>query len=64
MRIGVCTTDFENTLPADELFALVKELGFSSVQLAFSSVSECGFRVSEHIAGRGGFWIKDFIGFF
>lgn len=49
MRIGVCTTDFENTLPADELFALVKELGFSSVQLAFSSVSECGFRVSEHI---------------
>jgi len=49
MRIGVCTTDFDHAMPADELFALVKELGFSSVQLAFSSVSECGFDVSDHI---------------
>jgi sugar phosphate isomerase/epimerase len=49
MRIGVCTTDFETAMPADSLFALVKELGFSSVQLAFSSVSECNFSVSDHI---------------
>lgn len=49
MRIGVCTTDFEKALPADELFSLVKRLGFSCVQLAFSSVSECGFSVSDHI---------------
>ena len=49
MRIGVCTTDFDHAMPADELFALVKKLGFSSVQLAFSSVSECGFDVSDHI---------------
>lgn len=49
MRIGVCTTDFEKALPADELFSLVKQLGFSCVQLSFSSVSECGFSVSDHI---------------
>jgi len=49
MRIGICTTDFENAMPADELFAKVKSLGFSAVQLAFSSVSECGFKVSDHI---------------
>lgn len=49
MRIGVCTTDFEKAMPADELFSLVKRLGFSCVQLAFSSVSECGFSVSDHI---------------
>ena len=49
MRIGVCTTDFERAMPADELFRTVKELGFCSVQLAFSSVSECAFAVSDHI---------------
>ena len=27
----------------------MKELGFEAVQLAFSSVSECGFEVSDHI---------------
>lgn len=49
MRIGVCTTDFEKSMPADELFSMVKRLGFSCVQLAFCSVSECGFNVSSHI---------------
>ncbi len=49
MRIGICTTDFEKAMPADELFAKVKDLGFEAVQLAFSSVSECGFEVSDHI---------------
>ena len=49
MRIGVCTTDFDHAMPADDLFALVKNLGFSAVQLAFSSVSECNFNVSDHI---------------
>ena len=49
MRIGVCTTDFDHAMPADQLFSLVKKLGFSAVQLAFSSVSECGFQVSDHI---------------
>lgn len=49
MRIGVCTTDFEKAMPADELFSFVKRLGFSCVQLAFASVSECGFQVSDHI---------------
>ena len=49
MRIGICTTDFEKAMPADALFAKVKALGFDAVQLAFSSVSECGFEVSDHI---------------
>lgn len=49
MRIGICTTDFDCPMPADELFECVKNLGFSSVQLAFSSVSECNFNVSDHI---------------
>ena len=49
MRIGVCTTDFDRAMPADELFSFVKQLGFTCVQLAFSSVSECGFSVSDHI---------------
>jgi len=49
MRIGICTTDFDKAMPADELFGLVKKLGYDIVQLAFSSVSECGFEVSDHI---------------
>lgn len=49
MRIGLCTTDFPYTLPARELFGKAAELGFESVQLAFSSVSECSFTVSPHI---------------
>ena len=49
MRIGVCTTDFDHAMPADELFSLVKKLGFTAVQLAFSSVSECNYSVSDHI---------------
>lgn len=49
MRIGICTTDFDKALPADELFAKVSSLGFTAVQLAFSSVAECGYEVSDHI---------------
>lgn len=49
MRIGVCTTDFEKAMPANRLFSTVRQLGFSCVQLAFSSVSECDFSVSDHI---------------
>ncbi len=42
MEIGVCTTDFER-MPADELFEKVHAMGFSCVQLAFATVSECLF---------------------
>jgi len=49
MRIGLCTTDLPCALPARELFRRAADLGFESVQLAFSSVTECGFAVSEHI---------------
>lgn len=49
MRTGICTTDFPYALPAKELFRKAAALGFDSVQLAFSSVAECGFSVSDHI---------------
>lgn len=49
MRIGLCTTDLPYALPAMDLFRKAAELGFESVQLAFSSVTECGFTVSDHI---------------
>lgn len=49
MRIGICTTDFERAMPAKELFSKVAELGYDCVQLAFGSVSECGFTPSDHI---------------
>ena len=47
MRLGVCTTDFP-TMPADKLFAKIKQLGFESVQLCFSTVAECSFESTPH----------------
>lgn len=49
MRIGLCTTDFPRAYPALELFEKASALGFDCVQLAFSSVTECGFTASDHI---------------
>jgi len=49
MRIGLCTTDIPYALPADSLFEKVAALGYDAVQLAFASVSECGFTPSAHI---------------
>lgn len=49
MRIGLCTTDLPGSLPARDLFRKVAAMGFESVQLAFSSVDECGFSVTNHI---------------
>ncbi len=49
MRIGVCTTDFENAMPAGELFDKIAGMGFETVQLAFASVSECGFVPSAQV---------------
>ncbi len=42
MRIGICTTDF-STLPAQELFARIANMGFACVQFSFASVSEADF---------------------
>lgn len=49
MRIGLCTTDFPYSLPAKDLFRKAASLGFESIQLAFSSVDECGFSATNHI---------------
>lgn len=49
MRIGLCSTDFPRAYPARELFEKIAALGFESVQLAFASVSECGFAPDDHI---------------
>lgn len=49
MRIGLCTTDFAHPMPAMELFEKISFMGFSTVQLAFCSVQECGFDASSHI---------------
>jgi len=46
MKIGICTIDFEKiykALPADELFAKIKNLGFEVVQLSFPPIKELGF---------------------
>ena len=45
MKTGVCTTDFEKLplVPADRLFARIRDIGFSCVQFAFSSVAEAEF---------------------
>ena len=44
MRTGICTTDFEEKnaprLTADELFALIRQYGYTCTQFAFSSVAE------------------------
>lgn len=49
MRIGLCSTDFPRAHTALELFEKTASLGFECVQLAFSSVSECGFSPDDHI---------------
>lgn len=53
MRTGICTTDFEKPgaapMPAEQLFAAVRELGLSCVQFAFSSIAECGFTPTGQI---------------
>jgi len=49
MRIGLCTTDFHDAMPAAELFAKMKEMGYETTQLAFRSVSECGFTEDSQI---------------
>lgn len=50
MRTGICTTDFEekNTprMTADDLFAHIRQYGYTCTQFAFSSVSE-----SEYLPG-------------
>lgn len=47
MRTGICTTDFEAVneprMTADELFALIRQYGYTCTQFAFSSVAESGF---------------------
>lgn len=47
MRTGICTTDFEEKnaprLTADELFALIRQYGYTCTQFAFSSVAESGY---------------------
>ena len=44
MRTGICTTDFEvknaPRMTADELFALIRQYGYTCTQFAFSSVAE------------------------
>lgn len=49
MRIGLCTTDFKDAMSAAELFAKMKAMGFETTQLAFRSVSECGFTEDSQI---------------
>jgi len=50
MRTGICTTDFEEKnaprMRADDLFALIRQYGYTCTQFAFSSVSE-----SEYLPG-------------
>lgn len=42
MNIGICTTDFQAT-PLDALFETIGEMGFSSMQLAFATLTESDF---------------------
>jgi len=50
MRTGICTTDFEEKnaprMTADDLFARIRQYGYTCTQFAFSSVSE-----SEYLPG-------------
>lgn len=48
MRIGVCTTDFAPH-PAMQLFRKMADMGFAVAQLAFCSITECGFTASPEI---------------
>lgn len=49
MRIGLCTTDFKDAMPAAELFRKMADMGYATTQLAFRSVSECGFTEDNQI---------------
>lgn len=49
MRIGLCTTDIQYALPAEELFRKIAAMGYETVQLAFASAQECAFTPSAHI---------------
>ncbi|MBQ3223298.1 MAG: sugar phosphate isomerase/epimerase [Clostridia bacterium] len=49
MRIGLCTTDFKDAMPAAQLFAKMKAMGYETTQLAFRSVSECNFTEDNQI---------------
>lgn len=49
MRIGICTTDFKQAMPAGQLFRKMADMGYEATQLAFGSVAECGFSASAHI---------------
>ncbi len=44
MRTGICTTDFEEKnaprMAADDLFALIRQYGYTCTQFAFSSIAE------------------------
>ena len=42
MNIGICTTDF-TCMPMDTLLSKIENLGFTSMQLAFATIEECGF---------------------
>lgn len=48
IRTGICTTDF-STRPADTLFSCIAAAGYTSVQFAFSSVSETCFSADGKI---------------
>lgn len=48
MKTGICTTDFK-TMPCEQLFSRIAEIGFETVQLAFASVAECGYTPDESI---------------
>ena len=47
MRTGICTTDFEEKnaprMTADDLFARIRQYGYTCTQFAFSSVAESGY---------------------
>lgn len=49
MRIGICTTDFKTHMPAMDLFRKMADMGYETTQLAFSSVTECGFAADTRI---------------
>lgn len=49
MRIGLCTTDFKDAMPAAELFGKMAQMGYETTQLAFRSVSECNFTEDNQI---------------
>lgn len=48
MNIGVCTTDYDR-MPMQQLFDLIEQAGYTSIQLSFDSISECGFEATGEI---------------